>query len=144
MSDTLPDKSSFLKRQLSMEDGIKQIYRPRMANRVSQAMDIFDRLVGDLETVTKLGEKLQIQGQTFHLTPSDLQTHLAEFPELQQIATQGRALLIALGYVSQRQNAPLVGTAPVGKTVDVVAIETQLPGSEPLQGAIVRPVTPAK
>lgn len=135
-----PDKSSFLKRQLSQEDAIKQFYRPRIGAKVAQAMDIFDRLVSECETITKLGEKLQVSGQTFFLTPDDLKTNLDEFSELQQIALQGRALLTSLGYVQQRKNTPAVGIAPVGKTVEVHAIETQLPGSEPLQGMVVRPV----
>lgn len=134
-----PDKSSFLKRQMSLEDAIKQIYRPRIGAKVSQAMDIFDRLVSECEVITKLGEKLQVNGQNFFLTVEDMQANLDEFPELMQIALEGRALLTNLGYVPQRKNSPSVGIAPVGKTTEVLPIETQQPGAEPLQGAIVRP-----
>lgn len=136
-----PDKSSFLKREMSKEDAIKQIYRPRLGAKVGQLIDLFDRLVSDLETVTKLGERLQVNETTFHLTPDDLQASMDEFGELQQIALQGRAMLTSLGYVSRRKNSPAVGIAPVGKNTEVQAIETQLPGSEPLGGVVVRPIS---
>lgn len=137
--DKTLDKSSFVKRQISKEDAIKQVYRPHMANKVDRTLDVFERLVSDLETVTKLGEVLNVGRQVFHLTPDDLATNLDEFGELQQIAVEGRAFLTKLGYVAKRKNKPFVGQAPVGKAVDVMPIETQLPGSEPLQGIIVKP-----
>lgn len=138
MPAEIPEKSSFLKREMSKEDAVKQIYRPRVGGQISQAMDIFDRLVGDCETITKLGAVVKANGQTFHLTPDDLKTNLDEFPELDAIATKGRALLTALGYVSRRNELPAV-TATVGKTVEVQKAEFQLPGQAPLQGAIINP-----
>lgn len=133
------DKSSFLKRTISKEDAIIQIFRPQLAGRVGQAMDILDRQVSEAETLVKLGTKMVVAGTSFHITPDDLQTSLDEFGELEQIAIQGRAFLDSIGYVSRRANTPFVGAAPVGKNVDVTPISMQLPGSEELQGVVLTP-----
>jgi hypothetical protein len=137
----MSEKSSFLKRQLSKEDAIIQLFRPQLAGRVSQAFDIFERIVNEAETLTKLGTVLRggNNGETFHLTPDDLKANLDEYPELEQLAIEGRKFLVQLGYQTQRKVSPMVGQAPVGKTVDVQPISTQLPGSEPLEGVIVKP-----
>lgn len=133
------EKSSFLKRTLSQEDAIIQIFRPQLAGRVSQAMDVFDRQVSEAETLVKLGVKLTVSGSAFHITPSDLKNNLDEWDELEQIAIKGRAFLDSVGYVSRRQNSAILGAAPVGKMVDVTPVEMQLPGSEPLSGVVVTP-----
>lgn len=137
------DKSSFLRREMSLEDVIKQIYRPQIGSKVGQALDIFDRLVGDCETIVKLGQVLRTNGQVFHITPDDLRAHLDEFTELEQVATQGRAVLQSLGYVSRRTDSAMVNVPPVGKNVDLQRVELQLPGSAPLAGVVVKPKTDA-
>lgn len=136
-----------MRRRISKEDAIIQIYRPQLAGRVTQALDVFDRLVCEVETLTKLGVMIQPGnngGERFHCTPEDLQTNLDEFSELEKIATDGRAFLNALGYESLRKVTPMVGDAPVGKTVDIRPISLQLPGSEPLEGISILPVKPVK
>jgi len=132
-------KSSFLKRTLSKEDAIIQVLGPQQRGKIQQAFDIFDRVVSDMETLTKLGTKFTVASIVFHVNPDDLKTNLDEFGEMENIANKGRAFLDSIGYISLRKNTPLVGVAPVGKVVDVVPIEMQLPGSEPLSGAIVSP-----
>lgn len=135
----MDEKSSFLKRTISKEDAIIQVFRPALGGRIGGGMDAFDRTVAEAETLTQLGTKLTVAGTVFHLTPNDLKTNLDEFEELVKIATLGREFLNAIGYVSRRQNTPMVGTAPVGKNVEVTPIAMQLPGSEELQGAVVTP-----
>jgi len=135
----MPEKSSFLKRSISKEDAIVQILRPQLQNRVTQAMDVFERLVNEVETLTKLGTKLQVGGVTFHLTPGDLEASLEEYGELELIAEKGREFLTTLGFESLRRNTPAVGVAPVGQNVEVQPISVQLPGSEELHGMVVSP-----
>lgn len=136
----MDEKSSFLKRTLSKEDAIIQIFRPMLANRVGQAMDLLDRQVSEAETLIILGTEMGVQGQKFFITPEDLKNNLDEYKELEQIAVEGRAFLNSIGYVPRRKNAPpFVGAVPVGKTVDIMPITTQLPGKEPLQGVVITP-----
>ncbi len=139
----MSEKSSFLQRRISKEDAIIQIFRPMFANRVSQALDVFDRIVTEAETLTRLGTKLQPGNgaEHFFVTPQDLKDNLDEFGELEQLAKQGRELLVGLKYKSPRKSVPIMpeGTAPVGKTVDVQPITMTLPGSEPLSGVVVLP-----
>jgi len=135
----MSEKSSFLKRSISKEDAIIQLFRPQLQNRVTQAMDVFERLVNELETLTKLGVKLQAGSIAFHVTPGDLSTSLDEYGELQLIADKGREFLNTVGFESLRRNTPMAGTAPVGKEIDVQPITTQLPGSEPLEGVVITP-----
>lgn len=140
----MAEKSSFLKREISKQDAIIQIFRPMLAGRVTQGLDVFDRLVTEAETLTKLGIALQAGergGEKFFVTPEDLRANLDEFSELEQIATKGRAMLTEMGYVSPRQATPIIaeGTAPVGKGVQVKPIVMTLPGSEPLTGAVIEP-----
>ncbi len=137
-----PNKSSFLTRTISKVDAIIQFFRPQMQSKVTQALDVFDRLVGDAESATKLGIMLQPGsngGERFHVTPEDLRANLDEFAELEKIATLGRAFLNAIGYSPVRKTTPLVGSAPVGKQVDVKPITIQQPGQEPLEGAVISP-----
>lgn len=134
-----PVKSSFLKRILSKEDAIIQVFRPTFSNKLNQALDVFERLVNEVETLSKLGIVISANNEKFYLTPSDLKGSLDEFGEMELIATKGREFLDLIGYVSQRRNQPMPGVAPVGQTVDIMPIETQLPGSEPLKGVIVSP-----
>lgn len=140
----MPEKSSFMSRKVSKEDAIIQFLRPQVGNRMSMALDVFERMVTEAETLTQLGVKLQPgvnAGESFFITPDDLKNSLDEFPELQKFAKDGRAFLSEMGYISQRQNSPLTGegTAPVGKTVDIQPITVTLPGSEPLQGVSISP-----
>jgi len=137
---TPPEKSSFLRREFSKEDAIIQFLRPQIGGRVSTTLDVFERLVNEAETLVKLGIMLQPggNGKRFHITPDDLRASLDEFPELEQIATLGREFLDTVGYVTQRKRTPLPGAAPVGENVEVMPITSQLPGSEPLQGGIIR------
>jgi len=135
----MPEKSSFLKRSISKEVAIIQLFRPQIQNRVTQAMDIFERLVSEAETLTKLGTVVVAGGTKFHLTPEDLKASLDEYEEVKLIAEKGREFLEIVGFESLRKNIPAVGAAPVGKSVDVQPISTQLPGSEPLEGVIVSP-----
>jgi len=135
----MPEKSSFLKRSISKEDAIVQLLRPQLQNRVTQAMDIFERLVNEMETLTRLGTKLQAGGVAFHLTPGDLEASLEEYAELELIAEKGREFLTTLGFESLRRNTPAVGIAPVGQNVEVQPISIQLPGSEPVEGMVVSP-----
>lgn len=139
----MSEKSSFIKREISKEDTIIQHLRPQLAGRVTQGLEVFERLVAEAETLTKLGLKLQFGqtgGEPYYVTPEDLKANLDEFPELERLATEGRALLTSLGYVSPRRNAPmLVGSAPVGKGVDVQPVNMQMPGSEPVESVIVSP-----
>lgn len=139
----MPEKSSFLQRTLSNQDAIVQILRPRLQNSVSQGLDIFERLVSECESLTKLGTSVQgsPQGKML-ITAQEIKDNLDEFEELSEIATQGRQLLNKLGYVSRRTNTPMVGVVPVGANVNIQPIETQLPGEEPLQGVIVSPARP--
>lgn len=127
----MAEKSSFLRREISKQDAIIQIFRPILSARVTQGLDVFDRLVTEAETLTKLGTAIQAgQGEKFFVTPADLSANLDEFSELKQIATKGRAFLVAIGYVSPRKTTPITGegTAPVGKTVEVKPITVTLPG----------------
>jgi len=140
----MPEKSSFLKRSISKEDAIIQLFRPQLQNRVTQAMDIFERLVSEVETLVKLGVKIQTGGATFHVTPDELAANLDEFGELKLIAEKGREFLNTIGFESLRRNTPAVGVAPVGKSVDVQPIAVQLPGSEPLEGAVIMPKAKSK
>lgn len=132
-------KSSFIKRTLSKECVISQMFRPQLANRVANSLDIFERIVSEAETLTKLGTVMAVSQVVYHITSEDLKTNLEDFNELEQIAVQGRAFLNSIGYVPQRRGMPILGKAPVGKTVEVQPITTQLPGSEPLEGVIVSP-----
>lgn len=140
----MPEKSSFMQSRVSKEDCIIQFLRPRLGGQIATALDVFDRTVSECETLTQLGTKFQPgvnRGEQFFVTPEDLKATLDEFGELEQIAKLGRKLLTDLGYVSPRRATPITGegTAPVGKTVDVVPITMTLPGGEPLTGAMVRP-----
>lgn len=137
----MDEKSSFIKRTISKEDAIIQIFRPMLSGRVSQALDVFERIVSEAETLTKLGTKLTVRGEQYFITPEDLKANLDEFGELQQLAATGRALLDSLGYVSPRRNVPITGegTAPVSKTVEVTPIALTMPGSEPVTGAVLSP-----
>lgn len=135
----MPEKSSFLKRSISKEDAIIQLFRPQLQNRVTQAMDIFERLVNEAETLTRLGVKLQTGSTSFHITPDELKASLEDYEELQLIATKGREFLELVGFESLRRNTPAVGVSPVGEKIDVKPITVQLPGSEPLEGVIVSP-----
>lgn len=137
--DTPPAKSSFLQRQVSKEDAIIQIFRPMMGNQISQALDIFDRVVSRAETLTKLGTELQVGREKFFVTPADLEANMDEYPELLALANKGRVFLDEVGYVSRTRATPITGegTAPVGKTVDVQPITMTMPGQEPLTGAVV-------
>ncbi len=132
------EKSSFLKRTMSNEDAIIQVLRPMWSTKVNQSLDIFERLVNECESLTKQGITITAQ-QRFVLTAKELKDNLDEFGELEKIATMGRELLDKLGYVSRRQNTPMVGVAPNQKTVDVQPITTQLPGQEPLEGVVIQP-----
>src|SRR4051812_39178860 len=115
---TTPLKSSFLQRRISKEDAIIQIFRPVLGNKITQALDVFDRIVSEAEMLTKLGTKLQTGrggGETFFVTPEDLRANLDEYQELEQIANEGRKFLDGLGYISPRKGTPIVeGAAPVG------------------------------
>lgn len=142
--DAASPKSSFMSRRISKQDAIIQFLRPRLQGQISQALDVFDRMVTEAETLTKLGVKLQPGnngGESFFVTPEDLKANLDEIGELEKLATLGRKFLADMGYVSPRRATPITGegTAPVGKTVDVQPITMTLPGSEPLAGAIVSP-----
>lgn len=140
----MAETSSFFRRQISKQDAIIQLFRPMLAGRVTQGLDVFDRLVTEAETLTKLGTALQggeRGAEKYFLTPEDLRANLDEFSELEQIATKGRAFLTEIGYVSPRRGTPVEGTAPVGKTVQVKPITMTLPGQEPLTGAVVAPNT---
>jgi hypothetical protein len=136
-------KSSFLKNTVSKEVAIVQFLRPQVCGRMVQALEVFSRAVDEAETLVKLGIMLQPGGtagrEKFHVTPEDLKANLDEFSELEKLATEGKALLASLGYVPQRKATPLPGSAPVGETVDVKPIITQLPGEEPLAGVVVAP-----
>lgn len=139
-----PLKSSFLTRTISKQDAIIQIFRPMLAGRVGNALDVFDRIVTEAETLTKLGTRLQPGnngGENFIITPDDLKANLDEFPELVEIAEKGREFLTGIGYVSRRKATPITGegAAPVGKTVNVQPLTITLPGSEPITGAVVSP-----
>jgi len=107
-------------------------------------LDALDRLVTELETFTKLGTKLRIAGENYFVTPEDLKANLDEFGEMETLATKGRELLAAVGYVSPRKTTPITGegTAPVGKTVDVKPIVMTTPGEEPVAGVMVSPKKP--
>lgn len=135
----MDQKSSFLKRTLSNQDAIIQVLRPKLAGSTSQGLDVFERLVNECESLTKQGITIT-QGERFVITAAELKANLDEFGELESIATLGRELLNKLGYVSRRQNTPMVGVAPGGANVQVQPITTQLAGEEPLQGVIVSPV----
>lgn len=133
-------KSSFLKRTLSKEDAIIQILRPQLAGLVSQSLDVFDRLVSNAETYVNLGTAIRVgNGEQLHITPKDLKANLDEFQELEKLAKDGREFLRSIGYVGQRKSAPIPGTAKVGETVDVKPLSMQLPGQEPVAGAMVAP-----
>jgi len=134
-------KSSFIRRETSKEDAILQFFRPQLANRVTQALDVFERMVTEAETLTKLGVKLRLGGRDYFITPDDLRANLDEFPELEKLANDGRKFLSETGYVSPRRATPITGegTAPVGKTVDVQPIAMTLPGSEPVTGVVISP-----
>lgn len=143
----MAETSSFLKRQISKPDAIIQLFRPMLAGRITQSLDVFDRIVTEAETLTKLGVALQAGGrhdEKFFLTPEDLKASLDEYGELEQIAEKGRAFLVEIGYVSPRTAMPITGegTAPVGKTVEVRPITVSLPGQEPVMGAVVKPKKP--
>lgn len=140
-----PAKSSFMSRTISKEDAIIQFLRPQIGNKVTQAFEVLERMVTEAETLTKLGVKLQPgnnNGQSFFCTPTDLKANLDEFGELEMFASEGRALLIKLGYKSLRKSTPILGegTAPVGKTVDVMPITSTLPGEAPLSGVLISPI----
>lgn len=135
----MEQQSSFLKRTLSKQDAIIQIFRPQLGNKVSQVLDMFDRLVDEAETLITNGTVIGVAGEKFRVTPDDLKSNLDEYKELEQIATEGRAFLNSVSYVTRRKNVPFVGAAPVGKNIDVTPIEMQLPGSEPLHGAMISP-----
>lgn len=137
-------KSSFVRRTISKEDAIIQLFRPQVGNRMNLALDVFERFVVEAETLTKLGVKLQPGhngGENFFVTPDDLKTNLAEYGELELVAIEGRKFLNVIGYVSQRRSTPITGegTAPVGKNVDVQPITVTLPGSEPTTGMVIKP-----
>lgn len=139
---TEPAKSSFIKDSLSKEDWIIQFLRPRWAAQVQTHLSTLDRFVSDVDTLTSLGVTMTPGGSTpMQVTPADLKANLDEFAELQLIAKEGRAFLDKLGYVSQRRLNPIAGSAPVGQQVQVRPIEVQLPGQEPVAGAVVQPVT---
>lgn len=147
MDNSPPLKSSFLQRRISKEDAIIQLFRPTLQSRVSQALDVFDRVVTEAETLTTLGTALQPHGQErFFITPADLKANLDEYGELKSLAEKGRKLLDELGYVSRNRAMPITGegTAPVGRTVDVQPITTTLPGSEPLEAVVVSAKPKAK
>lgn len=132
-------KSSFMQRTLSKEDAIIQFLRPQLSNKVGQTLHILETMVNEAETLTKLGTMLQPGGERYHVTAEELEKTLDEFPELQKLATKGRELLNELGYKSLRQHTPLPGSAPVGETIEIQPITTQLPGEEALTGALVKP-----
>lgn len=133
-----------MRRKVSKEDAIIQFLRPQIGNKLNQALDVFERMVVEAETLTKLGVRLQPgvnAGENFFVTPDDLRSNLDEFAELEKFANEGRAFLSSLGYVSNRKSSPLTGegTAPVGKVVNVQPINMALPGSEPLKGVVITP-----
>lgn len=132
-------KSSFMQRRLSKEDAIIQFLRPQLCNKVQQGLHIFETIVNEAETLTKLGIMLQPGGERYQVTAEELKANLDEFAELEKLAVEGRALLNSLGYKSLRQHTQLPGNAPVGKEIEIHPITTQLPGEEPLEGALVQP-----
>lgn len=133
------EKSSFLSRNVSNQDAIIQFLRPTLGQKVSQGLDVFDRLVNDCESITIQGITIRNNSGNFVLSAAEIKENLDEFDELKSIATLGRELLDKFGYVSRRQNTPMVGVSPVGASVQIQPIETQLPGQEPLQGVILSP-----
>lgn len=140
----MEQKSSFMQRKISKEDTIIQILRPNLGGRIATALDVFDRMVSECETLTNLGIEVRTghgQGEKHFITPTDLKENLDEYGELLQLALKGRELLAAMGYVSPRRAMPITGegTAPVGKDVNVLPITTKLPGSEPLSGVVLTP-----
>jgi len=141
------EKSSFVSRRISKVDVLLQFFRPRKQGQISQTLDIFERLVMDAETETKLGLMLQPGvngGERFHYTPEELKESLDEFEEMEAIAVKGRQFLNDIGYVSPRQVSPILGAAPIGKDVEVMPIAMQLPGSESTSGVLVQPKEKAK
>lgn len=129
---------------ISKQDAIIQFLRPRLGGQISQTLDVFDRMVSECETLTKLGVKLQPginKGESFFVTPDDLKDNLDEYGEIEQFATLGRMFLTTLGYESPRRATPITGegTAPVGKQIDVMPITSTLPGSEPVSGVVITP-----
>lgn len=143
-ADPTEEKSSFLKPRISKQDAIIQFLRPQLANKVAQNLGLFDNLVTELETITKLGTRLQPSGENHVVTADDLRATLDEFPELEAIASKGRAFLVDIGYESPRQSSPLPGSVPaVGVPSAVKPVVMQLPGSAPVTGAVVNP-TPSK
>lgn len=143
-SSPMSEKSSFMQRTISKPDAIIQFLRPRLGGQVQQTLDVFDRMVTECETLTKLGIKLQPganKGESFYVTPDDLKDNLDEYGELEQFARLGRMFLNTMGYESPRRATPITGegTVPVGKQVDVMPITSTLPGSEPVTGVLVGP-----
>jgi hypothetical protein len=134
-----PATSSFFRREMSKADAIIQVFRPQLNGRVNSALEVLSRIVGEAESLTKLGVMLQPAGQRIYVTPEDLAANLDEFVEVKLLAEKGREFLTALGYVPQKQHTPPVGTAPVGATVEVMPVQTQLPGEEPLESFGVVP-----
>jgi len=136
-----PQNSSFFKREISKQDAIIQLFRPVLGNQISQALDLFERTVARAELLTTLGTEFGAGEAKFLITPKDLQDNLDEYPELQKLAVEGRALLNSIGYKPRRRSVPITGagTAPVGKTVDVQAITMTDPGNETLSGAVITP-----
>lgn len=134
-----PKVSSFFRREMSKADVIIQFFRPQLNNRIGITLEGLNRLIVEAETITKLGIMIQPNGARYYLTPKDLMENLDEYGEILALAEKGREFLSALGYVAQRQVTPPVGAAPVGTTVDVVSLATQLPGQEPLQSVGVIP-----